>query len=80
MRASIVASTSAATPRESMSRKPNETESPADTLKNESARQRWELFHRAIAHAKASNDAALDDTDASTGDSKGHGPLLSIVR
>ena len=63
-----------------MSRKPTETETPAATLKNESARQRWELFHRAIAHAKASNDAALDDTDASANDSKAHGPLLSIVR
>lgn len=63
-----------------MSRNTTETESPAATLKNESARQRWELFHRAIAHAKASNDAALDDTDASTSDSPAHGPLLSIVR
>ncbi len=63
-----------------MSRKTPETESPAAALKNESARQRWELFHRAIAHAKASNDAALDDTDASTDDGQPHGPLLSIVR
>lgn len=63
-----------------MSRKHTETESPAATLKNESARQRWELFHRAIAHAKESNDAALDSNDASGGDDKGPRPLLSIVR
>ena len=63
-----------------MSRKHTENESPAATLKNESARQRWELFHRAIAHAKESNDAALDSGDASAGDGKAPGPLLSIVR
>ena len=63
-----------------MSRKQNETESPAARLKNESARQRWELFHRAIAHAKASNTAALDETEISTGEPEQSGPLLSIVR
>ncbi len=63
-----------------MSRKHTETESPAATLKNESARQRWELFHRAIAHAKESNDAALDSSDAAAGDNKGPGPILSIVK
>lgn len=30
-----------------------------EALKNEATRQRWELFHRAIAHAKQSNDSAL---------------------
>lgn len=63
-----------------MSRKQTETESPAARLKNESARQRWELFHRAIAHAKASNTAALDDTETPSGDTEPSGPLLSIVR
>ena len=63
-----------------MSRKHTETESPAATLKNESARQRWELFHRAIAHAKESNDAALDSGEASAGDGEGPSRLLSIVR
>lgn len=56
------------------------TESPVDTLKNESARQRWELFHRAIAHAKESNNASLSDGDAPGGDSDSAGTLLSIVR
>ena len=63
-----------------MSRKQNETESPAARLQNESARQRWELFHRAIAHAKASNTAALEETESPGNDSETSGPLLSIVR
>jgi hypothetical protein len=56
------------------------SESPIDTLKNESARQRWELFHRAIAHAKESNNASLMDTDTHSGDAENAGPLLSIIR
>jgi len=63
-----------------MSNKCKEAESPVVFLKDESARQRWELFHRAIAHAKQSNDAALDDTDADAGDSSSDGPVLSVVR
>jgi hypothetical protein len=63
-----------------MSNKCKEAESPAVSLKDESARQRWELFHRAIAHAKQSNDAALDDADTNSGDTKNTGPLLSVVR
>jgi hypothetical protein len=49
-------------------------------LKDESARQRWELFHRAIAHAKQSNDSALDDNDNDSGGVNDGGPMLSIVR
>ena len=49
-------------------------------LKNEAARQRWELFHRAIAHAKQTNDEALLESDGTQDDGKGHGPILSIVR
>ncbi len=63
-----------------MSTKHSKNEAPAASLKNESARQRWDLFHRAIAHAKQSNDAALLDADGDTSDSKSGGPLLSIVR
>mgnify|MGYP001563967114 FL=1 len=63
-----------------MSNKCKEAETPAIFLKDESARQRWELFHRAIAHAKQSNVAALDDTDADAADPKSGGPVLSIVR
>jgi len=63
-----------------MSNKCKEAESPVVLLKDESARQRWELFHRAIAHAKQSNVSAVDDTDTDPGDSEGGGPMLSIVR
>jgi hypothetical protein len=63
-----------------MSRKHTENEMPVVSLKNESSRQRWELFHRAIAHAKQSNHAALADADAHSDDSDGGGPLLSIIR
>ena len=63
-----------------MSDKCKEAKSPADSLKDESARQRWELFHRAIAHAKQSTDEAADDSDANSKDAKNGGPLLSIVR
>jgi hypothetical protein len=63
-----------------MTNKCTKAESPVVSLKDESARQRWELFHRAIAHAKQSNDAALDDADANSSDPKKGGPLLSIVR
>ncbi|MGA8203952.1 MAG: hypothetical protein WB812_05495 [Woeseiaceae bacterium] len=50
------------------------------SLKNESARQRWELFHRAIAHAKQTNDDALLETAESVRETKNPVPLLSIVR
>lgn len=63
-----------------MSRKHKETESPTATLKNEFARQRWDLFHRAIAHAKQSNNDALNESDAQSLDGGDAGPLLSIVR
>lgn len=63
-----------------MSSNKKKTDSPFDTLKNESARQRWELFHRAIAHAKESNDASLLDADTHSGDTESTGPLLSIIR
>lgn len=61
-----------------MSTKYIKNETPAAALKNESARQRWDLFHRAIAHAKQSNDAAMRDADTSA--SKGGRPMLTIVR
>ena len=63
-----------------MSRKNTEIESPTAALKNESARQRWELFHRAIAHAKQSNSDALLEADAHSSDCESSGPLLTIVR
>ncbi len=63
-----------------MSRKHKEIESPTATLKDEFTRQRWELFHRAIAHAKQSNNDALLEADGQAGEGGNSGPLLSIVR
>ena len=63
-----------------MSNKLKNTDSPIDTLKNESARQRWELFHRAIAHAKESTHAAMHEGDVQAGDPECSGPLLTIVK
>ena len=63
-----------------MSNKLKKTDSPIDALKNEAARQRWKLFHRAIAHAKETNTAALHEADAQGRDAECSGPLLTIVR
>lgn len=63
-----------------MSKKQPENESPIGAFTSESARQRWELFHRAIAHAKESNNALMDDGDTHSADTESAGPLLTIVR
>jgi hypothetical protein len=63
-----------------MAKKQSKTESPVEAFTSESARQRWELFHRAIAHAKESNNALLDDGDSRGADTEGAGPLLTVVR
>ena len=63
-----------------MSNDVKKTDFPVDTLKNESARQRWELFHRAISYAKESNNAALHEADTASSDHESAGPLLTIVR
>jgi hypothetical protein len=63
-----------------MSNKFSQNDSPVGSLKNESARQRWELFHRAIAHAKQSNSSAMQDADSSADEAKPGGPILTIVR
>lgn len=64
-----------------MSRKHTDTEAAAATLKNDFARQRWELFHRAIAHAKQSNNDALCDasSDADTPAADDNRPRLALV-
>ena len=62
-----------------MSKKQPKNESPVEALTSESARQRWELFHRAIAHAKESNNALLDESETHCGDTESAGPLLTIV-
>jgi len=63
-----------------MSTKHKEIQAPFESLKNESSRQRWKLFHRAIAHAKESNNAALADTDTPKEDAEHGGPILTIIR
>ncbi len=62
-----------------MSRNTTETDAPVFTLKDDSARQRWEMFHRAIAYAKQSNLEAMDD-DMAANDATGGNSLLSVVR
>ena len=42
-----------------MSNKSIDTKLPVDGFRNEATRQRWDLFHRAIAQAKRSNVEAL---------------------
>lgn len=55
-------------------------DSPVDSLTNESARQRWDMFHRAIAHAKQCNDAEMRKTDVRAGEDENTGPAMSVVR
>jgi hypothetical protein len=63
-----------------MSNKQLTNDSPVTALKSESARQRWELFHRAIAHAKESNNASYAEADTHSAEAENSGPLLTIVR
>lgn len=62
-----------------------------ESLKNESTRRRWELFHRAIASAKRSNTQAMEQAEKAreaalaeaANDDKAEqrsGPPLSIAR
>jgi len=57
-----------------------ENDSPFAALKSESARQRWEMFHRAIALAKQSNTSALQEAESPAGEPKHANPLLTIAR
>jgi hypothetical protein len=63
-----------------MSNKVKDNSDGMDFLKNESVRQRWELFHRAIAHAKESNNSDLSDAESVSAESEHVGPLLTIVK
>jgi len=63
-----------------MSHNFSDDESPLSALKSESARQRWELFHRAIAYAKQSNNDALLEAETPAPKAKSPGPMLSIAR
>ena len=66
--------------RQAMSGKQEKFEAPAATLKNVFARQRWELFHRSIAHAKQSNNEASVEPESASTDGDCEAPILSIVR
>jgi hypothetical protein len=55
-------------------------ESAVDALKSEAARQRWEMFHRAIAHAKEYNDASLAEAETHSGEADSAEPLLSVIQ
>jgi len=64
-----------------MATNPSDTDSPVSTLKNESSRQRWELFHRAIAYAKQSNSDALQEAESADPVAPGPArPTLTLVR
>jgi hypothetical protein len=58
----------------------SKNESLLSPLKSESARQRWDMFHRAIALAKQSNIAALQEAECMPSEPKRSGPLLTIAR
>ena len=57
-----------------------ENDSPAATFKSEAARQRWELFHRAIAHAKQTTAAPLPEADVQGGSGPQSPPFLTVVK
>jgi hypothetical protein len=63
-----------------MAGKQQEKDLPIDALTNEFARQRWELFHRAIAHAKRSNVESMQEGDVGAAEPEGSSPLLSVVK
>jgi hypothetical protein len=63
-----------------MSNKHKTTDSAVDALTNESARQRWELFHRAIAHAKESANDSLREAEDIGNDPEPAPTRLTVVR
>ncbi|MDH3615257.1 MAG: hypothetical protein OEQ90_02175 [Gammaproteobacteria bacterium] len=63
-----------------MSNNFKESESPLDALTSDAARQRWDLFHRAIAHAKESNNTSLAEADDQGSEAENHRPVLSVIR
>jgi len=63
-----------------MSEKCSHNQFPEISWKNESARQRWELFHRAIAHAKQSNLNAMTEGEPASGPSKRRRANLTVAK
>jgi hypothetical protein len=64
----------------SMTDKCSQIDSPVEAFTTDSARQRWELFHRAIAYAKKSNSAALQESEIADDEPKRGKGILSIAR
>ena len=62
-----------------MSDKTSSSNGRTSAWKSESARQRWELFHRAIAHAKQSTVAEPDKAEQGMDIRKRVAPALYIV-
>jgi len=52
---------------------------PCEGFRNEATRQRWEWFHRAIAHAKQCNASALQ-AENDIEDDTVRVPLQSVAR
>lgn len=63
-----------------MSNNFKESGSPLDALTSDAARQRWDLFHRAIAHAKESNNASLAEADDQSSEADDRRPVLTVIR
>lgn len=63
-----------------MTTKNQTTEAVLRGLKNEAVRQRWEMFHRAIALAKHSNNAALDAEQELIDSNHATTTVLRVVR
>lgn len=63
-----------------MLNKKQSTESQVDALTSESARQRWEMFHRAIAHAKQSAHESMLEGESCSTDGETEVTRLSVVR
>ena len=65
---------------QNMSNKLSQSDSPVAGWKNDAARQRWELFHRAIAHAKQSNVTAMQEAETPDAEMRRPRPVLTIAR
>ena len=63
-----------------MSNNNKKSESPFDSLTSDAARQRWQMFHRAIAYAKESNNASLAESDTLRDETDNPSPILSVIR
>ena len=63
-----------------MSKNYPDNESPPVALKRKSARQRWEIFHRAIAYAKQSKSIAMQESETSSLETNRTAPVIKLVK